>query len=153
VSLFYDSTRPALIPADAAGVMPYADGDFAWSQADLERFAHAEKRSITLTGDPAADMIDVEHGAASFATAREYIQERSAAGNVPVVYVDRANLPPLRSRCHGLAYFIVVSTLDGSLYRARGVIGCQFDGGPSADYDQTLIYARQGWPLTFGGPV
>ena len=43
--LAYDSTRPELIPADAAVVLYYGDGRYAWTAEDLKRFPAARRRA------------------------------------------------------------------------------------------------------------
>jgi hypothetical protein len=59
------------------------------------------------------------------------------------VYSDRSNLPAVRSELHGLEYPVWLATLDGNKLSADytpGLWGVQFAGGPTADYDTSVLY-------------
>lgn len=78
----YDSTTPAEIPAGAAAVLPYLDGHWAWSASHLSRFPHAKSRLITVLGNAAAGICDVERGdvpAAEPAAVPEHVQAAATA--------------------------------------------------------------------------
>lgn len=64
--LMADSTTPRNIPSDFNApdrlVAPYIDGAFKWPVAQLRRFSKAVQVTITVTGDPAAMVADVESG-------------------------------------------------------------------------------------------
>lgn len=61
-----DSARPRYIPIDFNEpdrlVFPYIDGRYKWPAAQLRRFDRAIQVPITVTGDPAAEIADVETG-------------------------------------------------------------------------------------------
>lgn len=54
MTTMYDSTNPAAIPTDAVAVLYPVNGEFAWSEADLERFPDALKvpYQIFIPGAP-----------------------------------------------------------------------------------------------------
>lgn len=64
--LMADSAEPRYIPGEyndpARLVAPYADGRYRWPAAQLRRFGQAVQVPITVTGDPALPVGDVERG-------------------------------------------------------------------------------------------
>ena len=133
----YDSARPETIPADAAAVFPYADGQFAWSH---KRFPRARYRYITVAGNPHADIADYEPGAiwgseALLAWAHTRLETYPASDLT--VYVDRVNFPFVRAVMHeaGLTWHLflsvgpdpILNTFDGMPVRACQRFGHGFD--------------------------
>jgi hypothetical protein len=140
--LGYDSTRPQLIPATADAIFPYADGAYAWSKADLDRFPGSRRRFITVTGDAHAAMIcDVEHGdvpadlteaevmQAKALTARTFVARRRGLDRDAVIYCNRDTLTAVQAACAGLEYRVGLATLDGSkprCYSGAAQVGVQY---------------------------
>lgn len=58
----YDAVSPQNIPNDVAAVAYYIDGGYAWSEAQLTRFANVPKKRITVFGSLDADVYDIEQG-------------------------------------------------------------------------------------------
>jgi hypothetical protein len=97
----------AAIPPDADLVAGYAQGGFAWDQADWARFPHAAHvRIATLTIDYRnTSVVDSEMGALSPAQCRKFITDRDAfRPHTATVYRDWAGLPQLLRACAGLSY-------------------------------------------------
>ncbi len=147
----YDSTRPDLVPADAWGIMPYADGKFAWSKADVARFPRARRRHITVFGDAEiADIADVERGDVRPQDAPDFIRERYRLfpRARPTIYCNRSTLPAVQDACGGLVYYIWLATLDGSkltfITGGGRLVAVQFEGGPHADFDVSVVLDH-GW--------
>jgi hypothetical protein len=155
----FDSTEPAAIPADAAVIFPYGDGLYAWTAAEVERFPRARRRYITVTGDPACNIFDVEHGDGTPADAPDFLQEwRDEHGGPGCIYCNRSTLPAVQRHCHaaGLAHDswrLFLSTLDGTLIRPGAIRGggvfvaVQLDTitSPRGAYDRSRVWARS-WP-------
>jgi hypothetical protein len=159
IMLGYDSTRPQLIPATADAIFPYADGAYAWTKADLDRFPRSRRRFITVTGDVTAAMIcDVEHGdvpadltgpevlQAKAITARTFITGRAALRRDAVIYCSRDTLTAVQAHCAGLEYRVGLATLDGSkprCYSGAAQVGVQFlDTG---HYDVWELFGDTSW--------
>lgn len=154
----YDSTRPELIPADALVVFPYGDGDYRWTHEQLARFPNARRRSITVLGDPACGIADVETGDMRPGDVPGYLRDRKAEGGSPgCVYCDRSTVEPVQAIVAKAGilpseWFIFISTLDGTLITPEQHLGggvlvaCQNEGGPDADYDKSRVW-RRSWPI------
>jgi hypothetical protein len=145
----YDSTRPHLIPADAWGILPYPDGRFAWTEADLARFPHAHRRFISEFGNARlASIAAVEIGALDPVEARGFIVERKRLfpEGTPTIYCDRARLPEVEAECAGLEFDRYIADWTGSPHWINGIerlVAVQFVGGVRAPYDKTLC--KPGW--------
>lgn len=122
ISKFVDN-----IPADFAGIQQVngyitevgTTGDIKWTDANWHRFPHyVEKRIAQLPdNDPAADILDVETGAATDKAAIDWVKMLHAKLQPAVVYVDKSNV--------------------ASLYSALGAVG---------ELDQTYIWLAD-WSL------
>lgn len=136
----YDSARPKLIPANPAAVFPYWDGHFKWSHT---LFPHALYRYITVQGDPAADIIDIEEGCVwPPAKAVEWVKARRAAELDMTVYCDRAAVPLVRAALAGFSWHLFLTTLDGSKpteYDGLPLRAVQYTDRNDA-YDVSLVY-------------
>ncbi len=140
---FYDSTQPELIPAGTHACL-YGDGDFAATGFDTRRFAAV--RWITVIGSPGCGIADYEQGNPVFDNAgalRTYVEQRTRGGHRARIYSDLSNLPAVRDQLKGLDYLVWLSTLDGNKLSKNwtpGLWGVQFAGGPTADYDTSVLY-------------
>jgi len=141
---FYDSTQPNLIPAGSHACL-YYDGDYAANPAEAKRFAAV--RWITVLGDYRnCGIADYEQGNAVYSepgALRAYVEGRKNMGTRARVYCDRANLPKVRSALEGLNYLVWIGTLDGDKLSpgyTPGLWGVQFAGGPTAEYDTSVLY-------------
>lgn len=140
-TLAYDSTRPELIPGTAPAVLPYCDGDYAWSRLPL--FPKALYRYITVLGDPDAAIADVETG--DLATPAQWAYERSRKhpGSALIVYCNRSSVARVQEAMKGYFWHLFLSTLDSSVPREYGgvpVWAVQYQGGPDADYDKSIVW-------------
>jgi hypothetical protein len=141
----YDSARPSLIPADPPAIFPYADGHFAWSH---EKFPHALYKTITVLGDPAADIADFEPGCIWPGSAlRTWAEKRTKAGHTDLtVYTDRDNWSAAVLALVGFSWHLFLSTLDGSQPAMYGGMPCravQYTDRNNA-YDESVVY-DEGW--------
>lgn len=143
-SIFYDSTRPALIPAGASACL-YVDGDYAATAEEAKRFDRV--RWITVLGDfMNAGIADFEAGNEVYSkpgALRAWVQGRHAHDWRARVYCDRDNLPTVRSLLEGEEYLIWLATLDGeklSVDYTEDLWAVQYEGGVSDDYDTSILY-------------
>jgi hypothetical protein len=141
---FYDSTQPDLIPEDTYAAL-YYDGDYAATPEQAKRFAAV--RWITILGDYAnCGIADFEQGNPVYSqpgALRAFVQGRMNMGKRARVYSDLSNLPTVRSELDGLDYLVWLATLDGNKLSPNytpGLWGVQFAGGPTADYDTSILY-------------
>lgn len=96
MTLMYDSTSPQNIPDNALAVAFYTNGLYAWSAAQLARFAKVPRKSITVfTSGPGsdADILDVELGDAGATASVAWVVAQRAAGRNPTVYCSRVGSP------------------------------------------------------------
>jgi hypothetical protein len=150
----YDSTNMAAIPADAQIVAGYPHA----FPTDYAAFPHALQVKIDQHGNHADDCheADVENGAISLATIRQWVQSWHvlhpnglAAVNgwfdVPTVYIQESNLQALRSQLVGLLYDIHVAWWDRGTGAVAGTSLLQY-ASPSSnppsggDYDVSVVY-------------
>lgn len=140
--LMFDSTQPALIPADAPIVAYYVDGQYAWSSDQLARFTNSLKVSIACFPQTAADILDVEQGCAAPSDVPGWL-DRYAQPNwkTPTVYVNRSNWDTVRAAVGGRRtdYWLA---LPGAMFVPAGAVAVQFDyPGP---YDVSMCLDE--WP-------
>jgi len=141
---FYDSTRPELIPEGAHACL-YYDGDYAATAEQAKRFSAV--RWITVLGDYRnCGIADFEAGNEVYSKAgalRAFVEGRKSQRMRARVYTDLSNLPKVRADLEGLEYLVWLATLDGNKLSAgytRGLWGVQFAGGPTAEYDTSVLY-------------
>ncbi len=141
---FYDSVQPELIPAGSHACL-YFDGLYAASAQQAERFAAV--RWITVVGDyENCGIADFEQGNEVYSqpgALRAWVEGRKDMRVRARVYCDRADLPTVRSELEGLDYLVWLATLDGDKLSAGytpGLWGVQFAGGPTAEYDTSVLY-------------
>ena len=146
--LCYDSDRPGLIPPEAAAILIYGDGDTKWTPAEIARFPHARRRTISVLNNPKiAAVLDVELGDAAPADAPGFLAyRREHYGDDGAIYCNRATLPKVQAELallHG-DYRIWLATLDGT--KPTGITGggrlvaVQFERDPEDRYDVSVIY-------------
>jgi hypothetical protein len=85
---FYDSTDVFAIPADAAVVAGYIDGDYVTVPALRARFPHARIIEITVTGLPGVAVCDCESGDLTPDQAATWAQNEVKGGRRPTLYCD-----------------------------------------------------------------
>lgn len=144
--LAYDATNPGNIPATAAGILPYADGQFRWSVPEVARFPKARRRYITVLGNAAvASIADVEKFDLTPGAARGFVIGRRCLfpGTRPTIYCSRDTLPAVQESCHGLEFDVWLATLDGtvpaSITGAGRLVGVQYEGGEDSPFDVTKV--------------
>jgi hypothetical protein len=144
----YDATVPGNIRASAAMVAWYGDGLYAWSQADLDRFADAVKVRITVfADDDEGQVLDVENGDATPVEAPGWAQRRRAAGQDPTVYCNASTWPQVRAE-FALAKVAEphwwIAEYDGRPEVPAGAVAKQYLGGPTALFDVSAV--ADYWP-------
>lgn len=135
-------------------VAVYRTGRYAADAAKVAaRFPAAKYPVIWVDvngSDPAgAQALDVEKGDATPAQAPGWVKARLAAvkGSLPTVYCNRSTIASVASECAaaglklGVHWWLWVATLDGTDYVADGVVACQREGGVSAPFDTSVVYA------------
>lgn len=145
----YDSVTAADIPADAPMVAGYANGIYAWSQADWERFATPRKVLITVTADyNGADVLDVENGDATPADCNAWIHARQNAGYwAPTIYCEASAVPAVRQACAGLTYALWVAHYTGTPHQEPSAVATQYaDPATSGGHYDLSLVADDGWP-------
>lgn len=147
----YDSSAPTRIPRDAPAVFPYMDGRYSWSAKSY--FPGRPFRRITVTGDPAADIVDFEPGLVHDpASLRNFIDERNRTHGDACVYCDRSDLDNIVIPALGpdRKYNVWLATLDGSkptvIPGPGHLVAVQFYNEPSQAYDLSVVYDRN-WLL------
>jgi hypothetical protein len=145
---FYDSADH-VFPEGAEYVCLYADGKYAVPDTEGGKFPHV--RWITVLGGANAakyaGIIDYEEGNEAFDgnNLLEFVQARVDAGLRARVYTDLNNFPSVRSKLASLdnRYLVWIATLDGNKLSpefAGDLWGVQYAGGPTADYDTSVLY-------------
>jgi hypothetical protein len=95
------------VPTDAADIKAifkagnlvayYANGDFAWTDAELALFPTDSRVSITPTASGKADVLDVETGDATPAQTLQWIKDQKATGYYrPTIYCSLDTVPAVR---------------------------------------------------------
>lgn len=163
-----DSARgPAAIPQTVDIVALYRNGRFPADPALAARRFPA-KAVVTVwidvngTAPKTCQVLDVEKGDASPSAAPAWIRARRAAvhTSLPTIYCDRSTYPDVVKACSaagllpGAHYQFWISTLDGTetmkgvpLARTLGVVACQFKGGMTAAWDESVVYDPDWHPL------
>lgn len=155
VRIFRDSVNPGLIPLDTTdGVMPYINGDYAWSFDTQGRFITARKQLVRIdvigNAPHQASILDVERGDATPQTARLWIPQRNEFRSDATVYIQRSNLDELFAETAGLDYWLIVADWTGIPHELEMVLpgGVRMAGTQFAtlknQFDVTAIYA-DGW--------
>jgi hypothetical protein len=144
MTIFYDSTVPGNIPEGTFACL-YYDGRYAASPDEAKRFL--DVRWITIGSDfKNAGIVDFEEGNPSYSSQsalREFVEGRKSLGLRARVYTDLDNLPLVRSRLEGLDYLVWLATLNGRKLApdyTPGLWGVQYQGGPDAAYDMSVLY-------------
>lgn len=98
--IFRDSVNPQLIPlAGTDGVLPYVNGDYAWTDLQIGRFVEARKQVVRIdvngTAPRKASILDVERYDATPAMAKKWVPQRNAFRLDATLYCGLANLDEL----------------------------------------------------------
>jgi hypothetical protein len=149
-----DSTKAADVPNVGTDIAAgYVNGTFAWTTAEFNHFpVHA---TIDVNGTHIeADILDVEAGDASVATAVHWVKTKHIAHPhihyPPIIYCNRATLMPLfnamvAAGLHvGKDFRLWIATLDGTKTVAdmTGVTAVQYAGQLQTKhhYDESIVY-------------
>lgn len=151
-----DSTVLDDIPLDVEIAATYVNGRYAVSLNALEaRFPHHAYGHCRIDVDgsrPDADMRDWEPG--DYGGDLEiWVKDHNGhtGKKDAVIYCDRNDIPGVRegtkSQVLGKDYFMVVAMLNGEMYEAPGVVGCQRDGAnqTGSNWDRTFVNKDSLW--------
>lgn len=141
-------------------VAGYANGTYAWSAADWQRFPHQAHVTIDVRGtDPSADVLDVETHDATPADAVTWIKNKKLLKqDYPgVIYCNRSNITAVFNAMHAAGYQVVkdfrlwIATLDGTkgLPDMTGVTAIQYEGSNMTHTNVDLSVVFDGaWKAT-----
>jgi len=116
---FRDTVSPARMPITAtySGVLAYANGRYAWPQAQIDRFVKAGKHlyRIDVLGNlpHGASILDVERGDATPQTASKWVPQRNAFEGDAAVYTAKSNVPAVLEACKGERFWLIVADWTG----------------------------------------
>lgn len=155
-----DSSTFGDVPRDFDIVAVYIDGSFGVpGDGQLERLYPHDKFGhcwIDVNGThPEADVRDWETGDKSGSLEQWIVNHNKIHGkNNAVIYCNRATIPEVRrmtgNQILGQQYFLFIATLDGTQYKAHGVIACQDKGAQQTGghYDHSVVYDNRFWQKT-----
>jgi hypothetical protein len=153
----YDSVNPAAIPMNAAVVMGYVDGPYAWTPLEWSWFPRAVRvRIATRASTNSGHVLDVEQGDATPEQAVQWVRMRRAAGEDPSVYCNAATWPNVRA-AFGAAgvpephYWI--AHYDGSTAIPAGAVAKQYNDPPGSGGDYDISAVADYWPGVDPKPV
>lgn len=144
----YDSVNVAAIPANATMVAGYVDGRYQTVPALRQRFPHAKVVTITVFGEPGAQVADCERGDLTPAQAAQWAKSERLAGRHPTIYCSASPWPSVQQAvrdvgldpAHDVSWWI--AAYDHSTSIPNGAVAHQFtDPGPY-DVSSVLDY----WP-------
>ena len=111
--------------------LTYTDGEFATPAAIARRFRRV--LPVTVLDESGAwhgaKVLDIEHGAATVAQARQFVADRATRGWRAGIYCSRDNVAAVAEACAGLTWRLCLATLDGTIYdsyQGIPVYLCQF---------------------------
>ena len=154
--IFRDSVNAPAIPLDGCqGVLLYANGRFAATAADTERFTTAgiQVAHIDVNGTAweLAAVLDVEAGDAGPAQAPGWIRNRNSFRSDAAVYCGLDNCPALFAATARLSgsYYVLIADWTGQAHIPAitlpanvKLLGCQY--ASFENYDESCITA-DGW--------
>lgn len=145
----YDSTTPAEIPTGVY-VAAYANGLYAWSAAEKDRFPGRLIQISVLSGHPEAGrdcrILDVETGDATPADVAPFIRYRDDLGHHnTTIYCSRETEPAVREAAGRLPWRLWIATLDGDKLSPGAypnLWAVQFASPPQTHghYDLSIMY-------------
>jgi len=155
-----DSVTVGNIPFTVDIAAVYINGIFAADPQVVARRFPADRHvtvwiDVNGTMPQRAQVFDVEKGNGIPANAPAWIDARRAVvhTSLPTIYCGRATLPAVEAACKAAGllpardYQLWISTLDGTHYTGPGVVACQYQGGPTAKYDLSVVYDDAWHPL------
>lgn len=165
-----DSVTPGDIPLTGAQLFAgYANGaQSQWPANGWGRFPSGSTVRIDVAGtDTSCDVLDVEKGDATVATAAKWSSDKRKAqpgAFVPIIFCDRETLTPLFNALNAAGLQVVrdfklwISTLDGTKTVAdmTGVVAVQYKAATASSgaghYDESIVY-DDAWKAAVGAPV
>jgi hypothetical protein len=144
-----DSDNPHAIPLDGCvAVAGYGDGRAQWSSEGWARFPESIiKLSIVIDPAHAADVLDVERGAATPSSCPGWADRFHRPGRRrPTIYCNRSTIDLVRAAMGNRAFDWWAATLDGTMYVA-GAVAVQYCGAADSHdpcrtgghYDESVI--------------
>ena len=137
----YDSISVSQIPAQAACIAGYVDGNWQTFPVLQRAFPHARLLSITVTASTDADVLDVENGDATIAQAPAWVKRQQARGLYrPGVYAQASNMAALLAALEAAG----IARASVRLWSAHYDLGahicgpgtCRYPGIPACDGTQ-----------------
>lgn len=158
--LMGDSSTFGDVPKNLDIIAVYDDGSFGVpGKGQFEaRYPHNQFGHcwIDVNGShPEADVRDWETGDKA-GSLEDWVKQhnRIHGRKNAVVYCNKSTIPEVRqltgSQVLGKDYFLFVATLDGTVYRAFGVIACQNKGArqTGGHYDSSEVFDDRFWQKT-----
>lgn len=136
----FDSANWQVIPSYAQAVLPYADGRYKWSNS---HFPSAQWRYITIFGNPAVDILDIEPGCCWPPSAGiNWAHQRQVQNEDITIYCNRDTYPSVAETFAKYEWHLILATLDGTIlteFDGKPLRGCQYTDHAGL-YDMSMIY-------------
>lgn len=152
IQIFRDAVSPQNMKIDDTyqGVFAYANGRYAWNQAQIDRFLNANKHlyRIDVNGSKptGASILDVERYDATPEDAPGWVKRRNEIVHDAGVYCQLSSVTDVLNHIGNLPCNLIVADWTGKPHipelRLRPnirLIGVQYDSTPG--YDLTAIYS------------
>lgn len=150
----YDSTTATDIPQGVPIVAGYIDGTFRWTDADWAYHSQSDHVKIAVfasTND--GDVLDVEQGDASPASAPGWVTQRRNSGHrLPAVYCSVAALQGVRDAFTTTSipepvYWLADWDDDPTIPTLPGVVAKQYTHPPNSGGHYDISETSDAWPL------
>jgi hypothetical protein len=117
--IFRDTVSPQVMAINNTyqGVIAYANGRYAWPEAQISRFKWAGKRihkyDVNGSAVQAADVLDVERYDATPESAPGWVAERWATHSTAAIYCSRNVVPDVVGHLGAMPCYLIVADWTG----------------------------------------
>lgn len=144
----FDSVTAARLPSNATLVGAYADGHYQNVDAVRRQCPHATVVTITVKGNPGANVADVETGDLTPEQGAQWAANEVKAGRLPTLYMNLSTWPEVQRHvaAHGIAGKVSywVAHYDGKADIPAGAVAKQYQERKDQNLDYSL--AVDHWP-------
>ncbi|MHB1434266.1 MAG: hypothetical protein ACYCVZ_19380 [Streptosporangiaceae bacterium] len=153
-TFMYDSVDPFAIPIHARRVAGYVDGPkSAWTRAGWDRFGPGIVLvTITVTGNPGADVADCENGDLTDAEAAQWALVKNQRGQTGTIYRQASSWAATKAEVDkaGARADWWIGDWTGHVHELPGAAAVQYASpstGSGGDYDLSVVSDPAWFPL------